>query len=43
IGGDGIVESGDDSGDNGDGSGDGGVGAEAYSAMSALIDAAIGG
>ncbi|GKG60574.1 hypothetical protein Tco_0614136, partial [Tanacetum coccineum] len=42
-GGDGICGSGDDQGDNGDGGGDGGVGAEAYSTMSALVDAAIGG
>ncbi|GKD79312.1 hypothetical protein Tco_1341933 [Tanacetum coccineum] len=40
-GGDGINGSGDDSGDNGDG--DGGVGAKAYSAISASVDAAIGG
>nr|GEW42187.1 hypothetical protein [Tanacetum cinerariifolium] len=40
---DGILGSGDDSGDNEDGGSDGGMGAEAYSAMSALVDAAIGG
>ncbi|GKG50241.1 hypothetical protein Tco_0521341, partial [Tanacetum coccineum] len=37
--GDGIPGNGDDSGDNGDGGGDGGVGATAYSAMRALMDA----
>ncbi|GKC62879.1 hypothetical protein Tco_1095477 [Tanacetum coccineum] len=38
-GGYGINGSGVDNGDNGDGNGDGGVGAEAYSTMSASVDA----
>ncbi|GKF58336.1 hypothetical protein Tco_0171873 [Tanacetum coccineum] len=39
----GIYGSGDDQGDNEDGGGSGAVGAAAYSTMSALVDAVIGG